>query len=321
MHAFAIQAEAQSQSAKTIADQHVLVRDADGGSGLLRCHASRSLDLPRADVERLLVVVHGALRDSDRYLAHAQAAAGTDNPATLIVAPQFLADVDLNGSSVVPDGSLYWDVESWKGGAPAIGPEPVSSFSAMDSLLWQLTETRRLSGNRNLSVVIIGNSAGGQYVNRYAAVGRVPDALADDGIPVHFIIANPSTYLYFDRSRPVEVPAGAGVNSWRYGFDDPPPYVDCSAAESLRRYVGRDVTIMLGDEDRDGAAMLLEVSAAAMAQGANRFERGINYHQHVQALAGKAGLTAKHELCPLAGIGHDAGYVLAAPETRKIMFG
>lgn len=269
----------------------------------------------------MLVVVHGALRDSDRYLAHAEAAASIDSSSTLIVAPQFLADIDLEGTTDVPDRALRWKVEGWKGGEPALWPEPISSFAAMDSLLQRLTGRGRSSRDRKLSVVIIGNSAGGQYVNRYAAVGHAPDLLAKDGIQVRFIIANPSTYLYFNQKRPVTV-AGEGVNQWRYGFGGTlPPYVDSSPAESLERYVGRDVTIMLGSEDRDGAALLLEVSAAAMAQGANRLERGIKYHRHVRALAREAGLTAKHRLVRLDGVGHDAGDVLAAPQTRKIMFG
>lgn len=323
MHAFAIQNEAQYQSASSIADQQVMVHDAEGRAGLLLCHASGPLNSGGSDAERLLVVVHGALRDSDRYLAHAQAAAATAGPSTFIVAPQFLANVDLPGRDI-PPGTLYWDVESWKGGASALGPEPISSFSAMDSLLCQLTESRSLSGNTSLSVVIIGNSAGGQYVNRYAAVGRAPDRLAKDGIQVRFVVANPSTYLYFDNSRPVPVPGEEDVNRWRYGFNEPPPYVDSSPEESLRRYVGRDVTIVLGAEDRDSAALLLEVSAPAMAQGANRLERGKNYDRHVRTLAWAAGLDGLHEahrLVQLAGVGHDAGQVLAAPETHKIMFG
>lgn len=311
-----------------VANGLIPVRDDEGRSGFLRCHASGPLGRPGfgatgSAVNRLLVVVHGALRNSDLYLAHATAAAGTLDAGTEIVAPQFLADIDLAGRADVPglDRSLYWDVESWKGGAPALGPEPVSSFSAMDSLLRQLTGPGAPSGSANLSVVIVGNSAGGQYVNRYAAVGRAPDELAAKGIHVRFVIANPSTYLYFDRARPVSIPDGQGINAWRYGFDDPPPYVDCSPGDALRRYTQRDVTIILGDEDRDGGALLLEVSAAAMAQGANRLDRGLKYHDYVRDLASRAGLPARHQIHRLSGVGHDAGAVLAAAETRKILFG
>ncbi len=265
--------------------------------------------------------MHGALRDSDRYFEHAWAAAEDDGSSTLVVAPQFLASVDLGPHATAPHNTLYWDVEGWKGGERALGPFPISSFTAMDCLLRKLTEPGWRRDGKKPTVVIIGNSAGGQYVNRYAAVGRAPDELAREGISVRFIIANPSTYLYFDRERPVAVPDGTSINRWRYGFDFAPDYVDITSQESLRRYLERDVTIVLGSEDRDGAALLLEISAAAMAQGANRLERGIYYGQHIRRLALAAGLDARHRTIKLAGVGHAAEDVLASPETRAIMFG
>ncbi len=49
--------------------------------------------------------------------------------------------------------------------------------------------------------------------------------------------------------------------------------------------LARDVTIVLGALDTDRASLLLEVSPAAMAQGANRFDRDLHYDQHVRRLA------------------------------------
>jgi pimeloyl-ACP methyl ester carboxylesterase len=318
--AFAVQNGAQYESARTIANQKVRVKRSSGDEGLLLCHASRPLDSPHTDVECLIVVVHGALRNSDLYLAHAEAAAGKASLSTLVVAPQFLARVDVDASIPVPDGALFWDVEGWKGGAPAVKAASISSFTAMDRLLLDLTKPARARRGRKPSVVVIGNSAGGQFVNRYAAVGHAPDTLADDGIRVRFVIANPSTYLYFDETRPVEV-RGRGVNRWRYGFEDTPPYVISTPEQSLARYVQRDVSILLGAEDHDESALLLEVSPAAMAQGRNRLERGLKYHEHVGELARRAGLKHKHKLRMLNGVGHDAALVLDAPQTRDIMFG
>jgi hypothetical protein len=315
----AVRAEAQYESPSEVADQHIWV-DGEGGKGRLPCYASRPLGQPNPDAERLIVVVHGALRDSDRYFAHAGHAAEKARSTALIVAPQFLADVDIDILDA-PAGTLYWDIEGWKGGEPALGPAKISSFRAMDCLLEQLTATRRRAGGKKLVVVIIGNSAGGQYVNRYAAVGRAPDTLAERGITVRFVIANPSTYLYFDGFRPGPVSDDPGINRWRYGFDERPPYVEGTPRQSLRRYLGRDVTIVLGAEDRDGGALLLEVSAAAMAQGANRLERGLNYGRYIHRLALQQGLPARHKVIQLTGVGHAAGDVLDAQTTRRIVFG
>jgi hypothetical protein len=310
--AFAIGNDEQYRPMQAVGDQRVRVSGPEG-TGLLACHASRPLgDSYRGPV---VVVVHGALRDSDRYLASARHAARLAGSDALIVAPQFLADPDR--AAGLPEGVLYWEVEGWKGGYPALGPASLSSFTAMDSLLAQVASAAR----HDPDVVVFGNSAGGQFVNRYAAVGRGPDALGSRGLRVRFVVSNPSTYLYFDRDRPVAVPDGAHINDWRYGFDGAPGYVDADARRSLERYLGRDVTIVLGALDNDGGSLLLEVSPAAMAQGANRFDRGVRYDQHVRALARAAGLPARHRLIQLAGVGHTAGDMLAAEAVREIVFG
>jgi hypothetical protein len=321
--AFAIGNDEQYRPVRGIGDQRIPVGGPEG-TGQLACHASRPLRQPRRGP--VVIVVHGALRDSDRYLASAQHAARLACSDALIVAPQFLADVDRaardrgagdRGAGDRADEALYWQVEGWKGGYPALGPSPLSSFGVMDSLLGRLAP----EPGPDPAVVIVGNSAGGQFVNRYAAVGRGPDALAARGLRVRFVVANPSTYLYFSRQRPVAVPGGAPVNDWRYGFDRAPGYVDADPRRSLERYLARDVTIVLGALDLDAASLLLEVSPAAMAQGANRLDRGLRYDQHVRGLARAAGLPFRHRLVRLAGVGHTAADVLAAPQTREIVFG
>lgn len=216
--AFAVGNDQQYQPVQAVGDQRVRI----GGPALLVCHASRPLDGPRRGDGPLVVVVHGALRDSDRYLAGAQHAARLAGSDPLIVAPQFLADVDQ--AAGLPDSALYWEVEGWKGGYPALGPAALSSFTAMDSLLGELAPEH----GADPAVVVFGNSAGGQFVNRYAAVGRGPDVLAGRGLQMRFIISNPSTYLYFDRERPVAVADSAHLNDWRYGFDGAPGYVDAA---------------------------------------------------------------------------------------------
>ncbi|HEY1917378.1 MAG TPA: hypothetical protein VGH27_17570, partial [Streptosporangiaceae bacterium] len=105
------------------------------------------------------------------------------------------------------------------------------------------------------------------------------------------------------------------------GFDDAPDYVRGGADENLRRYLARDVTIVLGREDRDGASLLLETGAAAMAQGANRYDRGVSYHAYIAGLARAQGLEPRHRLIRLDGVGHAAADVMAAGPVREILFG
>jgi hypothetical protein len=157
--AFAVGNDEQYRPVQAVGDQRVLVSGPEG-TGRLACHASRPLGgPPRGPV---VVVVHGALRDSDRYLASAQHAARLAGSDALIVAPQFLAEVDPAA------GALYWTVEGWKGGYPALGPTALSSFGAMDSLLAQLAPEAgpdpAAGAAPDPAGVVFGNTAGGPVV-------------------------------------------------------------------------------------------------------------------------------------------------------------
>jgi len=301
---------------------------------VLLCHASRSLGKPCPHVNRIVFIIHGALRNSNTYADHAWRAVQLSQvtASTLVVAPQFLADVDASPQRPLPESALYWDVEGWKGGSPAKGPAPVSSFAAMDLLLRCVTRStwpdiaptdspsEMINKRQDRTIIIAGNSAGGQFVNRYAAVGIEPRNLANCALKVRFVISNPSSYLYFSAERPVAVAAGAEVNLWRFGFDAPVPYVTETPAEYLKQYLSREVTLVLGEEDRNPSGILLGISPPQMAQGPNRFERGINYDRHIQEMAATTGMAPSHRLITLPGVGHDAGDVLAAEPTRNVLF-
>lgn len=258
------------------------------------------------EVSEAVVVVHGALRNAgDYYRSVRTIDTGWRRPA--VIAPQFLTDTDLEEH---PERSrlLHWRTEDWKGG---LGP--TSSFTAMDVLLSTLDRFARLE-----RVTIVGNSAGGQFVNRYAAVGDGPDGV---GFSVRFVVANPSTYLYFDPWRPIaQGPAGhrdPAADRWRYGFGgEPPAYVHRTPADYFARYVERDVTYLLGEEDNDPGAVLLEVHPAAQAQGRTRRERGERY---VEYLAHRAGRPV-HDLVVARGVGHDAAAVFSSPQGRPVIF-
>ncbi len=119
--AFAIQDNEQYQAAETGGDQHVRVIDG-AGAGLLLCNASHSLGIPHSSIERLLIVVHGALRDSGRYLGLAEAATGRYGARTLIVAPQFLADVDTGARADAQKARCTGTSRAGRAVSPLSGP-------------------------------------------------------------------------------------------------------------------------------------------------------------------------------------------------------
>ncbi|GAA1817284.1 hypothetical protein [Actinomadura chokoriensis] len=296
---FANQADIQHEAIGEIGDK-VLITE----GRKFAYFASGSLDDPDPRLREAVIVVHGALRNAGDYYRSIKGA-----PHRMTIAPQFLTEDDVRDDPGRAE-YLHWGTEDWKGGLGR-----VSSFTVMDELLRRLEAFTGL-----LRVTIVGNSAGGQFVNRYAAVGRGPD---DFAVPVRFVVANPSTYLYFDRDRrkgdtflPHEDPE---VDRWRYGFGaGVPEYVGgaTSGADHFARYIGRDVVYLLGADDTDRGAALLEIHPAAEAQGATRVERGEIYHDYLRHKAQKD----VHALVRVPGVGHDAGQMFASPQGREHIF-
>ncbi|WP_433476205.1 hypothetical protein ACQPZP_03655 [Spirillospora sp. CA-142024] len=296
---FANQADIQHETIDEIGDADLSVQGRK-----LALFTSAPLDEPHRRLVEAVVVVHGALRNAGDYFRSIEKARHR-----LVIAPQFLTEDDVREDDERA-GYLYWGTEDWKGGAGE-----VSSFTVMDMLLRKLND---FPGLRR--VTIVGNSAGGQFVNRYAAVGRGPDDLT---VPVRFIVANPSTYLYFDKWRPkgdsFVVNESFEVDQWRYGFGDGvPDYVDVrqSAADHFDRYIERDVIYLLGEEDADPGAALLEVHPAAEAQGRTRRERGEFYHRYLRHKARRD----VHKLVYVPGVGHDAAAMFGSPQGREHLF-
>ena len=83
-------------------------------------------------------------------------------------------------------------------------------------------------------------------------MGRGETALSKAGVKVRYVIANPSSYVYFSEDRPLTTSefahyggSCAGFNLWKYGVVQAPPYVgQASFAEMEDRYSRRDVIWM-----------------------------------------------------------------------------
>ena len=100
-----------------------------------------------------------------------------------------------------------WSVDGWKDGSLSeirrddSTDQRVSSFAVLDALLETLSDRKHWPALD--LVVLAGHSAGGQFVQRYA-VASAPTVLSHQGIHTRFVVANPSSYLYFDARRPTE---------------------------------------------------------------------------------------------------------------------
>lgn len=296
---FANRADVQHEAIGELGDRSLSV-----SGGRLALFSTVPLDEPRPGPNEAVIVVHGALRNAGDYYRSIR-----PGRRRLVVAPQFLTEDDVRADEARAR-YLHWGTEEWKGG---LGE--VSSFTVMDELLQSVAAFPDVR-----HVTIVGNSAGGQFVNRYAAVGRGPDHI---GASVRFVVANPSTYLYFDRQRPKGDSFvdhdDLDVDQWRYGFGGGvPDYVGeaTSGQEYFDRYAQRDVVYLLGEQDADPGALLLEVHPAAEAQGRTRRERGENYHRYLRHKAGRP----VHTLVHVPRVGHDAAAMFASPQAGPYLF-
>jgi hypothetical protein len=239
---------------------------------------------PLPNIRRAVIVVHGVERNADGYLRGAEAARAAAGPAgedTLLIVPQFLADIDV-ATFHLPAVVLRWSTGGWTEGEPAHGPAPLSSFDVFDAILRRLADRALLP---NLAhVVLAGHSAGGQVVQRYSVVGRGEAALGARGLALRYVVANPSSYLYFsdDRPMPVDRAACPDFDRWKYGLAGAPPYVgDTTGMEA--RFAVRQVVYLLGTADTDPHHPALDTSCAGEAEGPYRLARGQAYFAYLGA--------------------------------------
>ncbi len=267
--------EPQGLSSGPLANRQFAIHSPEG-SGIALYFGNGSLD-GDAGASRAIIIVHGVLRDAGNYFHTGElvlrAAHARD---TLLIAPQFVEPSDLAGRGVAAQ-TLRWS-GAWPGGSPALAPAPVSSYAVFDAMLQRLADRQRFPAMRE--IVLMGHSAGGQIVQRYAVVGRGPSAIAASGVALHMIVANPSSYLYFDDWRPVPQTNCPDFDQWRYGLREAPPYVLGTGAELEQRYVTRHVTYLLGSADTDAREWDLDKSCGGEAQGPYRFARGKYYIAH-----------------------------------------
>lgn len=302
------------------------------GKHHVRIYRTHALSGPADPAPRLAyIMVHGMNRNADDYFAWtlASTAAAGRLDSTAVASIHFKARA-ASGGDAVAEGELYWNSESWKSGEAALnGPE--SSFDAMDALVRAFAEKRRFPNIAE--IVVAGHSAGGQFVQRYAAANRI-DPLS--GVKIRYVVANPSSYVYIS---PLRLRAGASCtvadgcsgpfgeyfdaancttyNQYRYGLDSLTGYAAKVGAETIRnQFAARRVIYLAGELDTNTADPSLDKSCPAQSQGPNRRERAVTFWNSMRLLFG-----ARHLFAIAPGCGHSAVCVFAGPAGVKAVFG
>lgn len=283
----------------------IAVPGPEGGSGEAPVYLSADWSHPLPGITRAVIIQHGLSRDAIGYFKaglRAQKAAGAAGDGSLIIALRILDTADVTALDA-PADMLRWRHGNWAGGDPAEGPVPASSFAVFDAIIARLAD-RALFPNLK-TIVVAGHSAGGQIVQRYAAVAHPQPLLAREGIRLHYVIANPSTYAWFTPDRPDPNPACPKYNDWKYGFGGRlPPYVQGDVAGIEKHYWSLDITYLLGTLDTNPNHRVLDKTCQAETQGPSRYVRGHNFFAMLQRRAGAA-LNQREFDVP--GVGHSGG--------------
>jgi pimeloyl-ACP methyl ester carboxylesterase len=301
---------------KAVAPARIAVGDAE-----LPVYVSQDWTKPQPGVTRAVLVLHGLLRNANVYYRSAITAMHAAGPAgrgSLMIVPQFLATVDMAAHDLPPT-VLHWSATGWEGGDPAEGPSTASSFDALDAILTHLADRHLFPSLR--TVVVAGHSGGAQVVQRYAIAGKAEAALTAAGIAVRYVVANPSSYAYFDASRPFP-PVSTSCprfNDWKYGMDHRPPYLAAPTPAALEAaYIARDVTYLIGALDRNPEQPALDRSCMGEAQGATRYDRAYSYFGVMRIRDGAA---FKHHIIEVPGVGHDGDGMFTSPQGVTALFG
>jgi pimeloyl-ACP methyl ester carboxylesterase len=290
----------------------ILTVATEQGKGELPIEVSANFAEPHPEITRAIIVIHGKHRNVEDYFAAIEKAArhADARKTTLIIAPQFLNDVDIPAHHL-SDAFLRWKRGQWSAGEPSDGSVPINSFAIVDQLLLQLSDKSRFPALKE--VVLAGHSGGGQFVQRYAIIGHAPEQLAQANLELRFVVANPSTYFYFNDERPTAdgslAPFAGAVSCksfdhWRYGpTHAPTAYIGASSFTDLERsYFARNVVVLLGTADTDPNHPDLDTSCAAEAQGPNRLERGKAYFRYERLQHADP---HPHLFWLVPGVGHD----------------
>ncbi|MBP4000519.1 alpha/beta fold hydrolase [Pseudomonas koreensis] len=272
-----------------------------------------------AKIERVLIVIHGRLRNAETYRKSGEVAAelAGQTANTLVIAPQFLNESDVALYSL-PASVLRWQGNDWMGGGLSTGPSPLSSYAALDEIVGRLSDRKQFPDVKQ--IVIFGHSGGAQVVQRYALLAQEQPALKTEGIRLRYVVANPSSYAYFNEQRPVAFDHAKcpGFNRWKYGLVDPPIYAGGQTPAQLEgRYVKREVIYLLGQQDTDPQHPALDKSCAAKAQGAYRLERGKLFFGYLLRRHPEG---VNQRLIEVPGVGHNGDGMLTSPEGQKALF-
>ncbi len=340
-----VQSQAQSPAAACTTATSVCTEWVALGSGAARSliYRSHSLDARNPASRRALIMIHGTNRNADHYFTTAVTAAfivaALDD--TVVVSPRIASQTG-NCKDTLDTNEVSWSCtgDSWRSGGNSSSHPDLTSFDFIDQILRKLANKDTFPNLR--AIVVAGHSAGGQFVARYQMANRVHDTL---GVPVSYVVANPSSYAWPDamRVKPIDdaVPESAkdgwnqtaphtkftyapfdgaasctGYNTWPFGLEKRTSgYTAKISDDQLKRQLAsRSTTFLFGQVDTLPLGGF-DSSCGAMAQGPTRRARGEAYVKYVNETLG-----AKHPMIIVSECGHNDRCVYTTDNVLPVIF-
>jgi pimeloyl-ACP methyl ester carboxylesterase len=305
-------------------------------------YRTRSLDTRNDNVRRALIMVHGTNRNADHYFSTAVAAAFLAGALddSVVISPRIASSAG-NCRDTLAANEVSWSCtgDSWRSGGTAASHPDLTSFDFVDQILKKLANKSVFPNLR--AIVVAGHSAGGQFVARYQMANRVHDTL---GVPITYVVANPSSYAWPDSSRPqpiddaavdsakgawetekvhtkfsygpFEASACANYNRWPAGLENRSSgYTAKTRDDQLKKQlVSRPTTFLFGQVDTLPLGGF-DSSCPAMAQGATRRARGEAYVKYVNERLG-----ANHAVQIVPECGHNDRCVYTTDAVLPVVF-
>ena len=285
---------------------------------------SHPLDKNKNETEYLIIMIHGAgLNANKTFETGQQIIESLKMPKDRfwVLAPQIIEGVKLDEK-----GLLFWD-RRWRSGGRSLSTglnkdlPSLSSFEVIDRLIEVAIKLN--PGIRR--IIILGHSAGGQFIVRYAAINNLHEFLEQQGISIRYVVANSSNYPYLDQARfhinsqgEILISSREGLmkcpgfNKYKYGLEELYGYAERLSPQIIRtRLLARPVMFILGtvDTDRDWS---LDKSCEADVQGKNRYERGLLYRHHLKSIV-KSSPKSQHIWLEIPEVGHEATEIFSNP--------
>lgn len=238
----------------------------------------------------LLLTLHGVARNAPGYRDYSKPLA--DRHGLLVAAPLF--DRKRFPRWRYQTGGLVHRSNQDTDAQMQVEPEPQWTGRLLLGIIEAIRTEERSPA---LPYYMLGHSGGAQALSRFAAF--VPNEA------LRIVIANPGTHLW--PGRELRFP---------YGYGGLPTAL--SRDESIRRYLAQPITLLLGTADvqQDGD---LDMEDGAIAQGAHRFERGVNTYRAAEAEARARGWAFNWKLVEVPGVGHSASRMLRSPQAAAAL--